>query len=1037
MGAIVQYYNLTGGLNTIAGIGTINQTPKKTESPDMQNVEFYKLGGLQSMEGNTQFSKTLLTAPVALGHEYIYEDRKYLLVVTTDGEVWEYDRVLDEFVSLNTKYNLNEESTAGRKIFEIGTARYSAVNFNNGVVLTNGVEDLIYYKKNRHILLSGEVSGIEGSNQITGNLTTFKTELHKGDFIAFGYDSEEYYIVEEVVSDTEAILSVPLKTTITDSTAYLGPFSYCNAMMIDSTNVENEDEVKDLIGTPIRGLALQAYQGRLWVGGTDGILYYSEVGLYNGWDIKFGAGNFPEFYNDTSAFTALALWDKVLVVCKRERTYLLDGTAPDDTAWKIEPYSVNTVESQQSWIDCNNGLWGFSKRENGIYPILQRTIYNAFFGGNDLSLKISDIFDYINQAKYDEIFPVYHAKKGYIMFYIPLLTGLGSNDCFCWDTRSKSWLHRKVPQEVTTAFEFNNEVYIGTKDGKVLKEFFGLTFDGEPIEFWWKSPWFYFGDTTNNKTTKEFRIKISEEATNKFKIRNRRDGRDVFKSRNVTNNLDAFIGLVWDVDYQEGDLNPEYSLMRKVIKVTDTFNEYYTPYTTAVELAETVPLNTALFSDELCKNLETFVGLPYRWEVTNNLDEADRYEPDIKTIYRFTYTLPQWKRYFDGYTYLWIPFNSGKPTVDSICKISKHKTDEQIGYVYTRVGSWLTPDGKFDASKGPTNIAGPNGYVYIDDKGVPSPIEYIARASNPKDVRNLTFGETVYKVRDANGRFYDGSPEMGYQTIYVNKKGSYLFNQYSPDNNPVQCWQFFKGEYKTCWETSSFDYFGTTGEETGIDITLAGDAIIKKVTEDNGRYTIETTAGTFTEMVEDGTEDDAGYYCYSYSEDGTNGEPLFEDTRMTLKLGEWNNTVSGYNATIDDYSINLTNPESMEAQVFTMYKKEPLLFAKVGEPFEVYDYWRYRIQPNYSGETITDTVWANGFLDDPSSGRYEPDNPLYEKNTLGDSWVISRQITKRFPLPDQYFETMQIEFYGNAIDEGMAIYGFEIDGVELEEVPVR
>lgn len=1010
MGAIVQYYNLTGGLNTIAGIGTINQGPKRTESPDMQNVEFYKLGGLQSMEGNTQFSKTLLTAPVALGHEYIYEDRKYLLVVTTDGEVWEYDRVLDEFVSLNTKYNLNEESTAGRKIFEIGTSRYSAVNFNNGVVLTNGVEDLIYYKKNRHVLLTGEVSGTEGSNQITGNLTTFKTELHKGDFIAFGYDSEEYYIVEEVMSDTEALLSVPLKTTITNSATYIGPFSYCNAMMIDSTKVENEDEVKDLIGTPIRGLALQAYQGRLWVGGTDGILYYSEVGLYNGWDVKFGAGNFPEFYNDTSAFTALALWDKVLVVCKRERTYLLDGTAPDDTAWKIEPYSVNTVESQQSWIDCNNGLWGFSKRENGIYPILQRTIYNAYFGGNDLSLKISDTFDYINQAKYDEIFPVYHAKKGYIMFYIPLLTGLGSNDCFCWDTRSKSWLHRKVPQEVTSAFEFNNEVYIGTKDGKVLKEFFGLTFDGEPIEFWWKSPWFYFGDSTNNKTTKEFRVKISEEATNKFKIRNRRDGRDVFKSRNVTNNLDAFIGLVWDVDYQEGDLNPEYSLMRKVIKVTDTFNEYYTPYTTAVELAETVPLNTALFSDELCKNLETFVGLPYRWEVTNNLDEADRYEPAKKTIYRFTLTTPQYIRYTDGLgNFIWVPYGKEEPQEGDTCKVSKSKTEEWIGYLYTRVGSYLTNEGKIDASKGATNIVGPNGIVYKTDKRIRSQYEHIRRG-----LYNLTKGQDVYMVRDMEGRLYDGSPEVNYQTIYVNKIGVADPNDGFMAAAGFMCWQFWKGEYKSSWEPWNVtEYYESVGEDTGADITKAADGVILSVTKNNSFYTIETTLGTYTDMVYDGEEATIDSYVYSYTETSVVGEPIFANTQMTLKIGNWDNTIEGYNSVINNIPSNISNPEAMEAMTYTMYKKEPLLFAKVGEPFEVYDYWRYRIQPNYSGETITDTLWDR------------------------DSWVISRQITKRFPLPDQYFETMQIEFYGNAIDEGMAIYGFEIDGVELEEVPVR
>lgn len=1005
MGAIVQYYDLTGGLNTVAGIGTIRQGVKRTESPDMQNVEFYKLGGLQSMEGNTQFSKTLLTAPVALGHEYIYEDRKYLIIYTTDGELWEYDRVLDEFVNLNEKYNFGENTTTGRKIFEIATGRCSAVNFNNGVVFSNGVEDLVFYQKNRHILITGELNGTQDSNQVTGNLTTFKTELHKGDTIAFGYDSDEYYIVEEIKSDTEVILTTPLKQTITNSTAYIGPFSYCNAMMINSTGIDDEEEIRDLIGTTIRGLAIQAYQGRLWVGGTDGILYYSEVGLYNGWDVKFGAGNFPEFYNDTSAFTALALWDKVLVVCKRERTYLLDGTAPDDTAWRIEPYSVNTVESQQSWIDCNNGLWGFSKRENGIYPILQRTIYNAFFGGNDLSMKISDTFDYINQAKYDEIFPVYHAKKGYIMFYIPLLTGLGSNDCFCYDTRSKSWLHRKVPQEVTCAFEFNNEVYIGTKDGKVLKEFFGLTFDGEPIEFWWKSPWFYFGDSTNNKTTKEFRIKISEEATNKFKIRNRRDGRDVFKSRNITNNLDAFIGLVWDVDYQEGDLNPDYSNTRQTIKVFDGTNEYYVVYTNEVATAETVPLNTALFSDELCSKLETFVGLPFRWEVTNDLSEANRFDPAISTIYQFQYTTPQWIRYTNGYDFIWVPYSDGEPKVGSNCKVSKRKSEVLKGYRYEWVGYEIDANGNtiIDKTKPQyQQLTRITGYVWKDDE----PVRLTKNYNN-----EFTAGKYVYMCRKADGTLYNGDSAVNFLGIYVDKKGAFPW-EYTQTQS-ISWIDTYKDEYRTSSRTNSYEYYEAEGEDTGIDIDLAGDAIILNVTESNNQYVIETTVGTYTAMVEDGTENNEGYYIYSYVENGNNGEPLFSDTQMTTQIGEWNNTVSGFNSIVNGVSVNIGNATAMEAQTYTMYKKVPLEFAKVGDPITVDNYWVYDINPNYSGETITDTVWDK------------------------DSWVISRQITKRFPLPDQYFETMQIEFYGNASDEGMAIYGFEIDGVELEEVPVR
>lgn len=1007
MGAIVQYYNLTGGLNTAYGIGTINQSNKRTESPDMQNVEFYKLGGLKSMEGNTQFSKTVLTAGVSLGHEYIYEDKKYLLVFTTDGDVWEYDRVLDEFVSLNTRLGLGPDTTAGRKIFNIPTPRFSAVNFNNGVVFTNGVEDLVYYKKNRHILTTGKVSGSQGGKIISGELTTFKTEIHKGDFITFGYDSKEYYIVEEITSDTALILTKELKSDITNEDLYIGELSFCNASMINSTNVTNEEEINNLIGTPIRGLALQSYQGRLWVGGTDGILYYSEVGLYNGWDIKYGAGNFPSFYNDTSTFSALALWDKVLVICKRERTYILDGTDSNDANWKIEPFSVNTVESQQSWIDCNNGLWGFSKRENGIYPILQRTIYNAFFGGNDLSLKISGLFDYINQAKYDEIFPVYHPKKGYIMFYIPLLTGIGSNDCFCYDTEAKAWLHRKVPQEVTSAFEFNNEVYIGTKDGKVLKEFFGLTFDGQPIEFYWKSPWFYFGDSSSNKTTKEFRVKISEEETNKFKVVNRRDGKDTSKSRTVDSNLGAFIGLEWDIGYQKEDLNSNYSTTRLVTKATDGKDTYYTPYTQAVQEATTLPLNTALFSDELCRKLETFVGIPYEWGRVYDISKADRLDPVTKNIYRFTYSEPEWKRYSNGTDYVWIPYSEDKPTVGSICKISKAPSTVLKGYTYPWVGYLLDNNGDIyiDTTKPQyQQTTRLQGYTYLNDK----PVRY----TGPEYGSSWTEGAEAYLVRDSSGRLYDGSPEMNYQTIYV--KFKYKVDSEGNHLSNIEFIQLYKNEYRNASYTDWSQYYEATGEYTGSDISKAGDAIITEVVDTgvNG-LAITTTSSHYSGLFYQGTDSESENYVYSYVAEGTTGEPLFDNTEMTLQVGEWNTITEGYNAIVKGDNANIISPVSMEALTYEMYGKVPLKFTKVDTPFLAINPWRYKINPKYDNESITDTVWDR------------------------DSWVVSRQITKRFPLPNQYFETMQVEFYGNADDEGMAIYGFEIDGVELEEVPFK
>jgi hypothetical protein len=528
MGATVKYYNLTGGLNTVQGIGTINQSNKRTESPDMKNVEYYKLGGLKSMEGNTQFANTL-PSQISLGFEYVYGNNKYMVVTTVDGTLYIYDKISNTFKEIFK--------------FKTPTSRHSICTFNNGIVVSNGVDDLLFYQYGRHNLLSGTVTTSTENNSVTGTSTKFTTQLSVGDYIEI--NSVKYKVIE-ITSDTELRIEPTPTEAVTDSNYYLSDISELNAVY------KNTDDPN--ISKPVRGLALQSYQGRIFVGGNDGILYYSEVGLIHGWDLKYGAGAIPSFYDDNSDFTAFGLWDKYLIICKRERSYILDGTDADTTNWTVSPYSDFTCDSQQSWLVANNSFLVYTRTGGGIYPLLQRTIYNANYQGNDLSVKIRDSFEYVNTAKFDYIFPVYAPKKKYIMFYIPMLMGVGSNYCFIFDIQSKTWLLRVVPQDVTVAFRYNNEIYIGTSDGKILKEFSSLTFDGQPIEWYWKSPWFSYGEGSNYLSTREFRINIVEESTNRFHVRNRRDGKDTYNTRAVSNNLDSFIGLVWDVDNKENSL---------------------------------------------------------------------------------------------------------------------------------------------------------------------------------------------------------------------------------------------------------------------------------------------------------------------------------------------------------------------------------------------------------------------------------------------------------------------------------------------------
>ena len=82
----ISYYDLTGGLNNVNTMDTLNSSTKKTESPDMVNVEFFKLGGIKSMEGNIAIGDQQNSSVVG-GWEYTKKNNKYMIIALQNGEV--------------------------------------------------------------------------------------------------------------------------------------------------------------------------------------------------------------------------------------------------------------------------------------------------------------------------------------------------------------------------------------------------------------------------------------------------------------------------------------------------------------------------------------------------------------------------------------------------------------------------------------------------------------------------------------------------------------------------------------------------------------------------------------------------------------------------------------------------------------------------------------------------------------------------------------------------------------------------------------
>ena len=513
----IVYSDLTGGINNVDTKENINSTPRKTQTPDMVNVEYFQLGGIKTMDGNVVIGDKQ-QHPVIGGWEYTKGNNRYMLIGLKNGQVKIYNPATELFDLIYT--------------FPHQSNRMSFCNMNNGVVISNGIDDLVFYEYGRKQILSGVIDTTTGSNVITGNQTKFTVELQHGDTLDI---DGVVYVIDTITDDNHLVLTENAQSTLSGVNYYLSTISQCNATLIN----ENDNTVH----TNIRGLAIQYYNGRLWVG-TDNGLFYSQVGQYNKWDIKYDAGVLYSIYNDSSEIKALGLFSEYLLIHKKFSTYILTCTG-DATTIVVKPFSNITCESQQSWIVSNTRYYIYSKEFMDIYPLVQHTVFSDKFIGEPITQKVRNIFHNIRSEDSDKIFCVSRPKARQMMFYLPMNNQLGSGEALIFDFQTKSWLLRIVPQEVTIAFNYNNNVYIGTQDGLVLREFSGSSFNGKPIIAYYKSPWF---DWCNGYTQSfaEFMLEVDNSYNNNFYLRTQKDGQSRYEDRIVSSDMLTGNALKWE-----------------------------------------------------------------------------------------------------------------------------------------------------------------------------------------------------------------------------------------------------------------------------------------------------------------------------------------------------------------------------------------------------------------------------------------------------------------------------------------------------------
>ena len=229
---------------------------------------------------------------------------------------------------------------------------------------------------------------------------------------------------------------------------------------------------------------------------------YGTVFVFNGQDsAKLTFGGTEEVVCAAPLFTRYggSIYEN-LIVCKRNKTYLVDGTSPNTYIVYQIAKSVGCIAPSTMKV-CDTGYEvapGLTKHvvvwlsDAGVVMFDANSVIN-------ISSDIADRFDptssnYINTAITNKFTAFYDAKR--TAYHIQIATGSSTtlNEEWVYDLARRKWYQiNRGAKYLTCGFEVedavgNNYVYGGTDDGYLERLEYGNTFDGVAITYKFRLP---------------------------------------------------------------------------------------------------------------------------------------------------------------------------------------------------------------------------------------------------------------------------------------------------------------------------------------------------------------------------------------------------------------------------------------------------------------------------------------------------------------------------------------------------------------------
>lgn len=282
------------------------------------------------------------------------------------------------------------------------------------------------------------------------------------------------------------------------------PFYVKNNLSIVETNA------KDINKSTLTSTITTVYKGRIWIA-KDSVIYYSALGSYTDFTTENDAGYIRDFHTDTADIIALKPYKDYLAIYKKNKVYLLTGTSPDDFA--ITPFAEKGALSSGSIVNVENKQYFLS---NGIFALEQVGELNQIQLGSEISLKIKPEFSKFDKARLNETLALHYENRSQIWFFFPYYDSTYFQTIWINDYVNKCWYKRVLPQNITTAAIYDGYVITADNEGKIYREDYGTSFNGEPVKFMWKSPFLAISSAHHRKTIDEFYFLLDEAYDNNF-----------------------------------------------------------------------------------------------------------------------------------------------------------------------------------------------------------------------------------------------------------------------------------------------------------------------------------------------------------------------------------------------------------------------------------------------------------------------------------------------------------------------------------------